>query len=244
MPITFLESFKGILSGLAVGVAVPAQLGDTIGRVSALKTSNRLEAIGAAIVSNGIQFYISIMAGIAGWVYWHEQLALSEKSKFWLEICLTVFILAGVVVFSTRKYLLQWKPTNPLLIKIRAYFEVIAYYNSKELILASTYGVFRYVVFIVQYIILFSLLSYQLDPMTLAACVSLVLLAKTIIPAVNAIGDLGLREFTALFVFRPFHLPDEEIIAATFIIWIINILCPILIGVILIWKNKWKLKYD
>jgi hypothetical protein len=243
-PISFLESNKGILSGLAVGVAVPAQLGDTIGRVAALKTSNRLEAIGASIVSNGIQFYISVLVGIAGWHYWHKQLALSEKTEFWMEMSFGILVTLGLTLFLCRHYLLLWKPKKSIGIKIRSYFKVIAYYNAKELILATTYGILRYTVFIVQYILIFSLLSYTLDPLTLAASVSLILLAKTVIPAVNAIGDLGLRGFTAIFVLSPFHLPAEEIIAATFIIWIINIVCPILIGIVLIWKTKLKLKYD
>jgi uncharacterized membrane protein YbhN (UPF0104 family) len=53
------------------------------------------------------------------------------------------------------------------------------------------------------------------------------------------LGDLGLREFTALLVFEQYNLPAEEIIAATFLVWILNVLGPILIGIFLIWKYKW-----
>ncbi len=74
----------------------------------------------------------------------------------------------------------------------------------------------------------------------LSACAALIFLAKTLIPAVNVLGDLGLREFTALFVFKQYNLPAEQIIAATFLVWIINVLGPILIGIFLLWKYKWK----
>ena len=91
-----------------------------------------------------------------------------------------------------------------------------------------------------QFVLALSLFNFPLNYQQLGSCVALIFLAKTLIPAINVLGDLGLREFTALFVFKQYNLPAEEIITATFLIWIINVLGPILIGIFLIWKYKWK----
>lgn len=240
VPVTFRDAFRGTLTGLAIGVAAPAQLGDTIGRVAALKSDRRLEAIGAAIVSNGIQFYVSAAAGAAGWFYLYENLSLSVWSKQVLHALLITVLFSGIIVVWLRKPLTNWNPEKTFFKKIHGYIRIIGNYSAGELLISLFYGTLRYMVFISQFIMALLLFRFPVSVPELAACVSLIFLAKTLIPAVNVLGDLGLREFTALVVFQHYQLPAEQIIAATFLVWIINVLGPILIGIFLIWKYKWK----
>lgn len=238
--ISFGEAFKGILAGLAIGVAAPAQLGDTIGRVAYLKTDKRLHAIGAALISNGIQFYVSVLAGACGWFAIQDQLALSETTKGLLSVLLLSIACGAWVLLFIRTRLNHWHPKHKYLRKAHDYLRVIAEYSATDLLIATGYGVLRYLVFMSQFILALSLFNFDLTYVQLASCVSLIFLAKTLIPAVNVLGDLGLREFTALFVFKQYNLPVDEVITATFLIWIINILGPILIGIYLIWKYRLK----
>lgn len=238
--LSFWEAFRGTLTGLAVGVAAPAQLGDTIGRVAALKSDRRLEAIGAAIVSNGIQFYVSVAAGAVGWFHLQEKLALSPAAKQMLSILLITILLLGVLAVAFRTQLVDWHPKNSTIQKIHSYLRIIGTYTGEELSLAAFYGSLRYLVFLTQFVFALSLFDFPIPPLELASCVSLIFLAKTLIPAVNVLGDLGLREFTALLVFASYGLPAEKVIAATFMVWIVNVLGPILIGIFLIWKYKLK----
>lgn len=240
IPISFAEAFRGTLTGLAVGVAMPAQLGDTVGRVAALKSDRRLEAIGAALVSNGIQFYISILAGAAGWLFLQGNIPLAEKATALVNVTLIVVLLLGPVAFAFRKPLVRWQPQKKLFQKMQEYIGVIGSYTGRELGTAVGYGGARYLIFLSQFLLAFHLFDFHVPVTDLAACVTLIFLAKTLIPAVNVLGDLGLREFTALVVFASYSLPPEEIIAATFLIWILNVLGPIMVGIFLIWKYKWK----
>jgi len=238
--ISFRDAFRGTLTGLAIGVAAPAQLGDTIGRVAALKSDRRLEAIGAAIISNGIQFYVSVAAGSVGWFYLHDNLPLSPWSKQVLNTLLIVILFSGWIVVGLRKPLTNWNPEKVFTKKIHGYIRIIGNYSAGELLISLLYGILRYLVFISQFIMALMLFEFPVSAAELAACVSLIFLAKTLIPAINVLGDLGLREFTALIIFQQYQLPAEQIIAATFLVWIINVLGPILIGIFLIWKYKWK----
>jgi uncharacterized membrane protein YbhN (UPF0104 family) len=238
--ISFRDAFRGTITGLAVGVAAPAQLGDTIGRVAALKSDRRLEAIGAAIISNGIQFYVSAAAGTAGWFYLHENLPLSPWSKQVLNTLLIVILISGWIVVWLRKPLTNWNPKRKFAKKLHGYIRIIGNYTAGELLISLLYGILRYLVFISQFVMALMLFEFPVSVTELAVCVSLIFLAKTLIPAINVLGDLGLREFTALIVFQQYQLPAEQIIAATFLVWIINVLGPILIGIFLIWKYRWK----
>lgn len=237
-PITFFDAFRGTLTGLAVGVAAPAQLGDTIGRIASLPSQNRLQAIGAAIVSNGIQFYVSLIGGGFGLIWVGEKLGLDTTSRNILNGLLIFLFVLGFSAVSFRSYLLRWSPQKEFLLKIVSYFRVIAFYDAADFLVATTYGTLRYLVFLSQFVLVLSLFHFNVDVKDLVACVALIFLAKTMIPAVNVLGDLGLREFTALYIFKQYHLPPEQIIAATFLVWIVNVLGPILIGIFLIWKYK------
>jgi len=240
VPITFREAFRGTLTGLAVGVAAPAQLGDTIGRVAALKSDHRLKAIGAAIISNGIQFYVSLIFGGLGLIRTGDRIGIDTHGKLLLYSLLMVLILLGMLIISFRQRITNWQPQKPFAKKILSYFQIIGAYTKTDLLIATLYGTLRYIVFLSQFLIVLSLFNFQLSLGELSSCVALIFLAKTLIPAINVLGDLGLREFTALFVFKQYNLPPEQIIAATFLVWIVNVLGPILIGIFLIWKYKWK----
>ncbi|MCF2505094.1 flippase-like domain-containing protein [Dyadobacter sp. CY107] len=243
--INFRDAFRGTLTGLAFGVAAPAQLGDTIGRVAALKSDRRLEAIGAAIVSNGIQFYISVVAGAVGWLHLQEKIGLTLQSKQIINMLLVAVIISGIVVVWFRKPLTDWHPKRPVFQKAHAYLRIIGNYSAWDLVVSTLYGSLRYAVFLSQFVLALSLFDFPIPSLELASAVSLIFLAKTLIPAINVLGDLGLREFTALLVFKQYNLPAEEIIAATFLVWILNVLGPILIGIFLIWKYKWsKMKFS
>jgi uncharacterized membrane protein YbhN (UPF0104 family) len=240
VPLTFWDAFRGTLTGLAIGVAAPAQLGDTIGRVAALKSDNRLKAIGAAIVSNGIQFYVSVVGGALGWFLVQDQLQMNESGKQGLNFLLIFIIFSVWLVMLFRGRLNEWDPAKKYMQKFLGYVRIIGEYTKSDLLLATLYGTLRYFVFLSQFVLALSLFDFKLGYIALSSCVALIFLAKTLIPAINVLGDLGLREFTALFVFKQYNLPPEEIITATFLIWIINVLGPILIGIFLIWKYKWK----
>ena len=240
MPLSFRDALRGTLTGLAVGVAVPAQLGDTLGRVAALRSDRRLEAIGAALISNGIQFYVSVLAGACGWFYLKDQLDIPDMARSAVNGILFAVIFLGPALLPFRKQIDKWQPSRRIFVKMKEYLNVIGRYTPAELAAGTGYGLLRYLVFLSQFVLALSLFHFQVGVWQLASCVTLIFLAKTLIPAVNVLGDLGLREFTALVVFAPFRLPAEQIIAATFLIWILNVLGPILAGIFLIWKYKWK----
>ncbi len=244
VPVTFKEAFRSTLTGLAVGVAVPAQLGDTLGRVASLRSDKRLLAIGAAVVSNGIQFYVSLVVGLVSWSLVGSSVPVSPTLSTIISGGLIFLVVLGPVVAYFRKSLTRWKSNFAFINKIAPYFQVISRYEAGDLLPPLLYGMFRYLVFMLQFVLALTLFNFPLTLVELTACVGLILLAKTIIPAINLFGDLGLREFIALFLFSQYGLPSEQVITATLLVWAINILGPLLVGIVLVWQHKWLSRHD
>lgn len=241
--ISFQEAFRSTLTGLAVGVAVPAQLGDTIGRITSLRSKSRLRTLGAALVSNGIQFYVSILGGAACWFWRGGTLGFSRELSWAISGLLVAILAGGVALGLFRQTLLNWRSKYPWAAKLKKNLAVVRRYSGLELSTALGIGMARYLVFVAQFTLILVLIELPISVLDTVSCVGLIFLVKTLLPAINAIGDLGLREFTALYVFAPYHLASEKIMAATFLIWFINILAPLLVGIFFIWKFKWSVKY-
>ncbi len=237
-PISFKNAFVGILSGLAVGLFLPAQLGDAVGRVGSLKSDRRLEAIGAAFISSGIQFYVSILGGALSWVILEKKIALTDNTKMLIKSSLFFLLFIGIVFIFSRKMIARINVESGYLTKFKSYITIISNYSNKELSIAFLFGNLRYLVFLTQFVLILSLFQFKIETIVLACCVGIIFLAKTVIPMLNLLGDLGLREFTALFIFQAFSLPSEKIIAATLFIWIINVMGPLVAGLYFIWKKK------
>ncbi len=241
--ITFGEAFRSTLTGLAVGVAVPAQLGDTIGRITSLKAKSRLRTLGAALVSNGIQFYVSIVGGTIAWFWAGASLGFSLETSWTISTLLVIILVGGIILGFFRQQLLNWRNKRLWIAKLQKNLSVIGRYTSLDLMSAFSIGILRYLVFVTQYSLAFVLLEIPMSTIDILGCVGLIFLVKTLLPAINAIGDLGIKEFTALFVFAPYHVSSEKVMAATFLIWLLNILVPLTVGVYFIWQYKWNTRY-
>jgi hypothetical protein len=64
-----------------------------------------------------------------------------------------------------------------------------------------------------------------------------ILLIKSIAPAFNFLSDLGVREVSAIIYFEKFGYAVIPVIAASLLIWLINILIPTLYGLYAMWRK-------
>ncbi|GAB4017638.1 lysylphosphatidylglycerol synthase domain-containing protein [Spirosoma migulaei] len=243
--ISFWEAYQGVLTGLTLGFALPAQLGDTAGRVLSLR-SNRAEAIGASLVSGGMQFYVALVFGAVAWAH-HLTVAPERNTPTgqWLLIILSVLSLGGVWFGLVRRRLVEWVSTRPALARFATYWQVAGMYSDSEIGFALSAATVRYLVFAVQFYFALRLVGILLPLDSSASGIGLVFLVKTVTPAFNLLSDLGVREAASLWVFAPFDQGDGLVAApvlltATLTLWFANILTPVLVGLIWVWKIKVK----
>ena len=235
----FWDAYKGVLAGLSLGFALPAQLGDTAGRVLSLRTSARAEAIGASLVSGGMQFYVALVFGAVAWGHYLTVVPDRSSLAGWLLALLALLSALGVGFGLLRRRLIGWLARWPGLCRFAIYWDVAGQYNDREIGQALGAATLRYVVFSAQFYIAIRLVGIALPPGVSASGIGVVFLAKTITPAFNLLSDLGVREAASLWVFAPFGLPAPAIIMATLTLWLANILLPVLIGLVWVWQLRW-----
>ena len=243
-PLRFTEALGGVLAGLSLGMALPG-LGDTAGRVLSIRGAaastmtpsapNRAGAVGAALVSGGMQFYVAIVVGAAAWAVHLAQLpARNTPGGQSLLVLLMVLSLLGVVLNFYRNQFVTWSVRWPKIGRYNAYWAIIGQYSHADM--AATFGLalLRNLTFSTQLYCAFRLYGVTLQPMGLAAGVGVIFLVKTVTPAFNWLSDLGVREAAALWVFAPYNLPAPLLLTATLTLWLVNILLPVGVGVLIL----------
>ena len=236
--ISFRDAYRGVLAGVSLGFALPAQLGDTAGRALSLRT-RPAGAVGASLVSGGMQFYVAIVFGTVAWA--HHLAVVSERNNpagRWLLGLLMVLSLGGVVFGWLRRRLIGYLAGRPGLSRFAPYWQVAGLYADREIGLALGAAALRYLVFSVQFFLAMQVVGLAVPTEVAASGIGLVFLAKTITPAFNLLSDLGVREAAALWVFSPFNLSVPVLLTATLTLWVANVLTPVLVGLIWVWKLK------
>jgi hypothetical protein len=92
----------------------------------------------------------------------------------------------------------------------------------------------RYLVFIIQYYILFDVFGVEMNGWQVFWSVSVVFLVLAIVPTIALVTELGVRWKTSVEVVQLFSLNIVGIVATSLAIWIINLVIPALIGSLLI----------
>lgn len=229
--ISFWQAYQGVLAGLALANFTPIMIGDYAGKILMLKTRERTTSIGAILLGNSIQLYVSLLVGVISYIYF---LRVSGPAPLLLHtgiiIFLSILLLFGVwLAFNVQKTS-SIRINHQFLNSIMRYLIILKDYtitDIREIFLLAT-G--RYIIFTIQFVLVLRLFQVNLPLEILLAGVGIIFLTKSVGAAFNFLGDLSMRTITSVYYFGYFGVKLSRITTATFTIWLINVLVPVMIG--------------
>lgn len=248
--ISYWRSFRAILTGVSFAVNTPNRIGEYLGRVLYVEDGNRIKAVSVTIVNSWSQLIITMICGCLGLFY--MQWALSKAtiegaglSIFWihsLQWVVILFTLVLLALYLKLGALVDLMEKTPFVGRFRKYFHVLAEFNRRELLIMLLLSFFRYLVFIIQYQLVFSLFDVNLTWWQGFWFTSVVFLILAIVPTI-ALAELGLRGEVSLQLIGLLSKNKIGIVATTGTIWFINLLIPAIVGSIMvvglkIYRNK------
>ena len=244
-PVHFFKSFRAVLSGVSFSVSTPNRMGEYLGRVLYIEEGNRLRAVSLTITSSMSQLIITLFFGLIGLFWFRSRIETGEmlkgiESSLWLQVlqCGVVIVLAILTVFYFRLSLLA-----RLVERLRNGQKYVWLVSSLTGIHATlllkllSLSAIRYVVFIVQYFLLFRLFEVNIEWWQCFWAVSVIFLVLAIIPTF-AIAELGIRGKVSLKLLELFSANSLGITVATATIWLINLVVPAIAGSLLILSIK------
>jgi len=227
--LSLLEALKGVLSGLSIGFITPHGIGAYVGRVLMLDTQERGKLLGALLLSRLLQLLATLIFGTLG--VWYL-VGTSIVLVYIIIIC--CLIISGVLLLN-----LDFKFHAKFIRRIAYYLDIVRIYKTSALIRVFLLACLRYLVFASQFVIVLSLFIKE-DFILKTSGITWIFLAKSILPTFNFLSDLGVREFSAIYFFDQYHVPVIPVLAASLLVWAINILAPTIIGAPLIMRLKLK----
>ena len=243
-PVSFSRSFSAILSGVSFSVSTPNRIGEYLGRILYIEEGNRLRVISLTIVSSISQLIITLFAGSVGLFFIRKNIetgnTMQGLDSFWLQVLqygviIVLLILTGIYFRLSLLINLvdKLRNNNRYSWLVGSLKDIDATLLLKLLSLSAI----RYVVFVVQYFLLFRLFEVNAGWWECFWAVSVVFLVLAIIPTF-AIAELGLRGNVSLKLIGLFSTNSLGISLTTATIWIINLVLPAIAGSLLILSVK------
>lgn len=235
--ITFWQAYRAVFAGVTSSLFLPNRVGDFGGRILFLKSKNAVKVVLSTFVGSWAQQLILIAFGFLGFAYF--LVTLWQVERIFLDsilllgvgfviILLLMFLNLEMVVPVFRKIRLLYK--FPRLIKS---VNMLRQYTREELLQTLLWAFIRYIIYTIQYFLILRFFGIDVDILRGVSCIATIYLLQTSIPLPPIVGLLARGEI-ALKIWGIFSANELSILAATFTLWVINLIIPALIGLVFI----------
>ena len=240
--INFTRAFKAILVGTCIASFTPNRVGEYLGRMLFVDAGNRILSITPTILCSMSQMLVTLAAGTLGiWLFsslpFHFEAEWLSPAFFRSSMIITAGAAMGLALVYFRFDPLV-KTVNRWLAKTKKNFSIPQNFSFAVLATILLISTIRYLVFILQYFLLFSLFGMSLTGMQVFTGVSVMFVLMAVVPTLTFLTDLGFRWAAGIQIFQVFTLNSAGILAVSLGIWFINLIIPALVGSLLILRIK------
>ena len=239
--ISFWNAYRAIFSGQAFALNTINRAGDFVGRILYLQEGNRLRAVALSLVGSMSQILVTYFVGLFALTGLRltilNRLQIVEGlNEFWLDaLMITLFIgvIAITVLYFNVALFISLIEKIPFVERFRFFIEKLEAIHWRELTRILFFSTARYLVFVVQYVLLLQVFGVESGIVNLAMMVSVLFLVLAMVPSI-ALAELGFRGKVSMQLFGLLSNNHLGIIAAAAGIWIINLIIPAIAGSVLI----------
>ncbi|MBL7743105.1 MAG: flippase-like domain-containing protein [Chitinophagaceae bacterium] len=236
--VSFFTAFKAILSGTSFSVTTPNRVGEYIGRVLYMNEGNRLKAISLTIAGSMSQLLVTLFMGWIGLIVLKDPVENSQVlSGVWMQVMIygVFFALLVLTVFYFRlSLIIKLVDKLPAIRKYVWLIKDLEGFNATLMGQLLSLSAVRFLVFIIQYYLLFRLFGVEVSWWQGLWAVSVSFLVMAVIPTIALFTDLSLRGQVSLKLLGLFSSNSLGISLAAVSIWFINLIIPALAGSLLI----------
>ena len=238
--ISFLRAFKSVLAGSSITMLTPNRMGEYGGRIMYVKEPNRLRAISLTILGSISQLLVTMLMGTLGLLVLRFYSPALHGLHFIPAILANTLLLtcSFVSVFFLLFYLrIGWlihlMEKIKWLAKPLKYVRLLDQFSGKQLLRILFLSLIRYGTFILQYMLLLSIMEVEISYWLSFWLLTIFYLIMVMAPSIG-FTELPLRATASVEIFKLYSPNILGIQAAALGIWLINLVLPAIIGSILI----------
>ena len=243
--ISFLRSFKAVLAGCSITMLTPNRIGEYGGRILYVREQHRLKAISLTILGSISQLTITMFMGTAGLLILKYSTLINKvifSPVSWLlsDALLLISIIVTVtlvLLYFRENFLMTVVAKINFLQKFTAHIAVLDVFSGKQLLRILFLSFLRYMVFILQYLLLLRVMEVAVAYPVLFLLLTVFYLVMAVAPTIG-FTELPVRATASVLIFELFSKNIVGIQTAAFGIWLINLVIPAVLGSLLIFGIK------
>ena len=250
--ISVLKALQATFAGTTVSIFTPNRTGEFFGRVFILNSTPPLKGILITIIGSMSQLLVTIVMGslcllLALWIFpGFSEIIIPPVLWGGSALIITIDALLILLFFNVPFLSLSLQRfIKPRWLHIRKYMRIFAQYSGHDLLIILGFSFLRFIIFSSQYVLLIKMLDVPLPFFTGLVLIGIMYLFISAVPSI-ALSELGIRGSIALFVFdfwfKSAQLSPNDygglIIAASILIWMINIITPAIIGSLFLFRLR------
>lgn len=244
-PVSYFTAIKSVLSGLSFSLFAPNGIGDYLGRMVYMNEGNRLRSLAVTSVGSIAQMFVTLVAGLTGLVYlqhtaWLQPAQANGFTGIWVQ-GVTFIIAVCTIILGILYYQLSFVTTLvekiPFIHKYKFFIETVESFHWKLLTRVLVLAVIRFVVFVVQYLLMLHIFNVQINWFDAACTTSVMFLVLAILPTIP-VADIGIRGETGLQLFGILSKNTSGIVFTAAGIWLLNIIIPAIAGSLFVLSIK------
>lgn len=244
---TWWHALKAVFAGCSITMLTPNRIGEYGGRVLYVNEPNRLQAISLTILGSMSQLAITMIMGVGSLIalklYDSIPLINTPVIHRFLNGSVLVISLTGTVLLLIALFrvdlLVRIVSKIKFLKSLSRHIRILDLFSGKQLLRILTLSALRYLVFILQYILLLHLMDVKISTSLLFLLLALFYMIMVIAPTIG-FTELPVRAVLSTVLLGVFSSNTIGIQASALAIWLINLVTPAIIGSLLILGIKFE----
>jgi uncharacterized membrane protein YbhN (UPF0104 family) len=231
------EIFISLLSGYTLGFVTPGRIGE-FGRGIFITNASMTRLLGLTLIDKLCSLIMIYSFGVSGFAYFLKR---QVHFLFYLPVLITGLLISAALLLLFVKVdrfrivfhrlIKRWKRYE----KIDELFVSLENISANKKIRLLFWALCQTLTYIGQFYVLLRAFTPTAGWLCVLAIAS-ILFAKTLLPI--SFGDLGIRESAAVFFFGKLGIPAGAAFNASFLLFLINIFSPSMIGLFFILRNR------
>jgi hypothetical protein len=241
--LSFAASFRAVLTGVAVSIITPNRAGEFAGRIFSLQKSDRLKAAWLTFAGSAMQLFVTLLAASISFLFLRWQGLHGEAGR--ASAGELVVPLVGLIAVCCTVLFVLLLLLVPLLIRNSgsskrrwiASLEALSRIGKRVMLAVLFLSVLRYCVFFLQFHLLLFSFGSGADLHDHFLLIPLTFFATSVIPSV-ALSELAVRGSAALLLFSAVTDAGGPVLAASLVLWCVNVALPALAGCFFVFRLK------
>jgi uncharacterized membrane protein YbhN (UPF0104 family) len=234
--ISLYKAIESVFCGLTWAIFTPNRVGEYGGRIFFLAPRKRIQGVVAMVVGSISQLIITnILGSIAVLWFLSQFIPMDNVLLFAISILVFGFGLFLLLFYFNIKWLFKLLNSISFLKRFHKFFGVLTRFNKRELNKVLLLSMSRFAVFTTQYLLVIHLLIPEIHFYESAFMVFILFFVQSALPSLDLL-DIGVRSMTATYFFSFITHQEIAVMAATALIWLVNLIIPAILGSFFVFK--------